>query len=378
MIVFIGTTYESYYAKKLIEKRGDEFLVIDRGMELAEIVNDVLRTKATIVILDITPYTDDIETILQATEKIQDGLSCRIIIQAKGYQPGSKIIQAYYNAGYTDFILGINLGAIQSELTNCLDAVYVKNGAPEEIVKAAETIKKENPISRREEEKVLKAIRDAQKKKISIAVAGTKHYIGATTQAVQIAKYFSQVGRTVAIVEANSTHYFGQLADMEQDNKDVSFDKSIQLLVIKGLNVYLDPSLITKNIRQKYDCIIYDYGCYNDSDFSKISFYEKDINCLVGGSKVNEYNEMNAALLENMNRDNMYYLFSFISDHEKKEIAKGMKQLESHTLFAAYTPDMFQYSPDNDFERFFKYKLETVKKQERSKSIWELLKRKGN
>lgn len=367
MVVFIGTVHESYYAKKIVEKRQEEFQVIDQLTELKNIINDVLRSKASVVILDVSPYTDDIHTIVSAAEQIQMGLNCKIIIQAKGYQPGSQLIQAFYNSGYTDFILGINLAAIQKELENCLDGLYVKNGPPAEIVAAAETIMKETPISKREEEKALKAIRESQKRKITVGVAGSKHYIGTTTQAIQIAKHFQQAGRTVAIVEMNSTGYFFQIAEMEQDNKEIQYDSSIQLLRMKGLDIYLKPSQITKVIRQKYDCMVYDYGCYYDSDFERISFYEKDINCLVGGSKVNEYSEMNAALLENMDRENMYYIFSFISESDAKEIAASMKQLENHTLFATYTPDMFVYSPDNQFDRFFKYKLQMVKKQEKKK-----------
>ncbi len=369
MVLFVGTVHESYFAKKLVEKRGEEFQVIDKMTELKDIINDVLRTKATVVILDVTPYTDDIQTIIAAAEQIQMGLNCKMIIQAKGYQPGSKIIQAFYNAEYTDFILGINLKATQMELEQCLDGYYVKNGPPEEIVAAAERIKQDTPISKKEEEKALKAIKEAQKRKISVGVAGTKHYIGTTTQVVQIAKYFLQTGRTVAVVEMNSTGYFGQIADMERKNKEIQFDESLRLLKMKGLDIYLEPNQITKVIRQKYDCMVYDYGCYYDPDFERISFYEKDINCLVGGSKVNEYNEMNAALLENMNRENMYYLFSFIPETDTKEIARSMKQLESHTLFAAYAPDMFVYSPDNQFERFFKFKLQMLKKQEKKK-LW--------
>lgn len=367
MVVFIGTIHESYYAKKIVEKREEDFQVIDQLAELRNIINDVLRSKASVVILDISPYTDDIQTIVSAADQIQMGLNCKIIIQAKGYLPGSQIVQAFYNAGYTDFILGINLAAIQKELENCLDGLYVKNGAPAEIVSAAETIKKETPISKKEEEKALKAIRESQKRKITVGVAGSKHYIGTTTQTVQIAKHFQQAGRTVAIVEMNSTRYFGQIAEMERDNKEVQYDVSLKKVKMKGLDIYLDPNQITKLIRQKYDCMVYDYGCYYDSDFERISFYEKDINCLVGGSKVNEYSEMNAALLENMDRDNMYYLFSFISQSDAKEIAASMKQLETHTLFATYTPDMFVYSPDNQFDRFFKYKLQMIKKQEKKK-----------
>lgn len=367
MVVFIGTIHECYYAKKIVEKREEEFQVIDQLAELKNIINDVLRSKASVVILDVSPYTDDIQTIVSAADQIQMGLNCKIIIQAKGYLPGSQIVQAFYNAGYTDFILGINLAAIQKELENCLDGLYVKNGAPAEIVSAAETIKKETPISKKEEEKALKAIRESQKRKITVGVAGSKHYIGTTTQTVQIAKHFQQAGRTVAIVEMNSTRYFGQIAEMERDNKEVQYDESLKKMKMKGLDIYLDPNQITKLIRQKYDCMVYDYGCYYDSDFERISFYEKDINCLVGGSKVNEYSEMNAALLENMDRENMYYLFSFISQSDAKEIAASMKQLETHTLFATYTPDMFVYSPDNQFDRFFKYKLQMIKKQEKKK-----------
>lgn len=364
MVLFVGTLHESYFAKKIIEKRGDEFQLLDDVRELQYLINDILRSKANTVILDISPYMDDVENVVSATEKIQDGLNCKIIILAKGFLPGSQIIQAFYNAGYTDFILGTILSFVQKELEDCLDGVYAKNGAPEEIVKAAENFQKENPLSKREEAAALKAIREAQKRKISIGVAGTKHYIGTTTQVVQIAKYFIQAGRTVAIVEMNSSGFFETWSSME-DEKSYQMDRGIRMLKFKGLDIYLDPSQITKYIRQKYDCLVYDYGCYFDQDFEKLSFFEKDVSCLVGGSKVNEYASTNMALLETMNRENMYYLFSFTAQDDVKDILGSMKELSEHTLFPAYTPDMFVYSPDNNYEKFFKYKLQVEKQKEK-------------
>lgn len=374
MVLFVGTLHEGYFAKKIVEKRGDEFQLLDDIRELQYLIVEILRSNADTVILDISPYADDVETIVEAAEKIQAGLNCRIIILAKGFLPGSQIIQAFYNAGYTDFILSTALGSIQQELENCMDGLYAKSGAPEEIIHAAETIKKENPPSQKEEAAALKAIREAQKRKISIGVAGSRHYIGTTTQVIQIAKYFIQADRTAAVVEMNSSGYFSTWMQMEEE-KNYQADKGIGLLKFKGVDIYLDPAQVTKYIRQKYDCLIYDYGCYFEPDFEKFSFFEKDINCMVGGSKVNEYEPTNQVLGETKDRDNMYYLFSFASPEEKKEILESMKNLADHTLFPAYTPDMFVYSPDNNYERFFKYKLK--KERQKEKKGFFFFKKKG-
>lgn len=374
MVLFVGTLHESYFAKKIIERREEEFALLDDVRELQYLINDILRSKANTVILDISPYIDAVETVVSAADKIQDGLNCKIIILAKGFLPGSQIIQAFYNAGYTDFILGTILSFVQKELEDCLDGVYAKNGAPEEIIKAAENFQKENPVSKREEAAALKAIKESQKRKISIGVAGTKHFIGTTTQVIQIAKYFIQARRTAAVVEMNSSGFFDKWASMENE-KNYQMDKGIQLLKFKGLDIFLDPSQITKYIRQKYDCLVYDYGCYFDADFERLSFFEKDIGCLVGGSKVNEYELTNKALLETMNRENMYYLFSFTAHEDMKDIRSSMKELSEHTLFPAYTPDMFVYSPDNNYEKFFKYKLQ-VEKQKGKKGFF-FFRRKG-
>lgn len=374
VVLFVGTLHESYFAKKIIEKRGEDFKVLDDIWELQYLVNDILRSKANTVILDISPYVDAVENVISATDKIQDGLNCKIIILAKGFLPGSQIIQAFYNAGYTDFILETILSFVQKELEDCLNGVYAKNGAPEEIVKAAESFQRENPLSKKDEEAALKAIKEAQKRKISIGVVGAKHFIGTTTQVCQIAKYFIQAGRTAAVVEMNSSGFFETWASME-DEKSYQLDKGIQLLKFKGLDIYLDPSQVTKYIRQKYDCLVYDYGCYFEPTFERISFFEKDIGCLVGGSKVNEYELTNKALLETMNRENMYYLFSFTSPEDSKDIRASMKELSAHTLFPAYTPDMFVYSPDNNYEKFFKYKLQVEKKKE--KKGFSFFRRKG-
>ena len=91
---------------------------------------------------------------------------------------------------------------------------------------------------------------------------------------------------------------------------------------------------------------------------------------------MNEYASTNKALLENMNRENMYYLFSFTSNKDAKDILKNMKDLAEHTMFPAYTPDMFVYAPDNNYERFFKYKLQADKKTEKKTGIFQIFNRK--
>ena len=375
MFLFIGAMSEAFFAKKIIEKRGDTFQLFDDVNELQYNVESVLRYAADTVMIDISQYVDDVEMIVGAVDRIQEGLNCKIIIMAKGIMPGSQIIQSFYNAGYTDFVLSVVLGQMQKEFEACLDGVYAREGAPKEIVEAAEQFRKENPISKKEEEAALKAIRESQKKKITVGVAGTKHYIGATTQVVQIAKYFQQAGRTTAIVEMNESEFFREWSQME-DEGSYQYDKGTECLTFNGIDIYLNPAQITKIIRQKYDCMVYDYGCYYDTTFERASFFEKDITCLVGGSKVNEYVPTNQALLDNMNRENMYYLFSFTSDKDAKDILKNMKALADHTMFPAYTPDMFVYSPDNNYERFFKYKLQAEKRAEKKSGIFQIFNRK--
>ena len=364
MVLFIGTMEESFFAGKIVEARGEEFEVINEVKELNEIIIDVLRTKANVVILDVSPYTDDVRDIIESADRIVQALNCKLIVYAQGFLPGSQIVQAFYNAGYTDFITSGTLSYKQQELKNCLDGVYARDGVPEEIIKAAEEFRRENPLSKKEEIAQLKAISAAQKRKITVGVAGARHYIGTTTQVLQIAKYFIQAGYTAAVVEMNSSGFFRKWMELEED-KNYKYDAGLEILTFKNVDIFLNPAQITTNIRQKYECLVYDYGCYFDSDFEKMSYYEKEINCMVGGSKVNEYEYTNQALAENAERDNMYFMFSFTSEEEVKNIKESMKTLASRTLFPGYTPDMFVYSPENEFEKFFKFKLAREKKKEK-------------
>lgn len=364
MVLFVGTLEESFFARKIVDAKGEEFEVLDEIKELNDIVVDVIRTKSNVIILDVSPYTDDVKNIVESADKIVQALSCKVIIYAQGFLPGSQLVQAFYNAGYTDFITSGTLSFKQKELNNCLDGVYVRDGAPEEIVKAAEEFRRNNPLSKKEEAAQLKAISAAQKRKISVGVAGARHYVGTTTQVLQIAKYFIQSGHTAAVVEMNNSGFFRKWMELE-DDKNYKYDSGIDLLTFKNIDIFLNPAQITKNIKQRYECMVYDYGCYFDSDFEKMSFYEKEINCLVGGSKVNEYEYTNQALAENAERENMYFLFSFTPDEDAKSIRESMKSLASRTMFPGYTPDMFVYSPDNEFEKFFKFKLAQEKKKEK-------------
>lgn len=364
MVVFIGAVDEGYFAKSIVENRDESFQVISGLGKTSDIVVEVQRTRADVVIWDVSPYEGEPDYIVGCAEKIVRALNCRFIIYAPCFLPGSRLIQAFYNAGYVDFITSGMLAYKQQELTNCLDGVYTRDGAPEDIVKAYEDFRRDNPLSKKEEAAQIKAINESKKRRITIGVAGARHYVGTTTQVLQIAKYLIQKDRTVAVVEMNNSGFFRKWMELEED-KNYKYDSGIELLTFKEVDIFLNPEQITKKIRQRYECLVYDYGCYFDSDFERMSYYEKDVNCMVGGSKVSEYEYTNQALAENADRDNMYFIFSFTSEAEAKNIKESMKALGSRTLFPAYTPDMFVYSPENKYDGFFKFKLQQDKKAEK-------------
>lgn len=365
MILYIGKSQSSFIVKKIAQKKEEEVIVHDTIYELDTQIDDIIRYAIKTIVIDMDPLTAAPSEIVEATEKIRQALDAKIIIFAKGYNPGSELIQSFYNYGYTDFVISNLNTIIMEEFEKCLDGYFQKSGAMEPIVAAAEAKKQNDDALKKEKEKTLNTIKEAQRKRISIGVAGSKSYIGTTTQTVQIAKYYIHNGKTAAIVEVNSTGYFRQWMDfLKDDSKEkFSYNQGLDLFQYKDLDIYLNPEQVTKLIKQKYDCIIYDYGTYGTPEFEKLSYYDKDITCLVCGNKVNEYFQTLQALQENSERENMYYLFSFISKDDQKDILKSMTTLADRTLFPAYSPDMFAFNVDNNYEKFFKFKIQQEKKK---------------
>ena len=108
----------------------------------------------------------------------------RIIVMAEGYNINSQIIQAAIAAGVSFFMLGTNAGMLKNELLDALDGKTNIEAVFEQLPTEDQRDKKKNEI-----ENVFSSAK-------TIAIAGSMHRIGTTTQALQIVKHLILKGYT--------------------------------------------------------------------------------------------------------------------------------------------------------------------------------------
>ena len=121
-----------------------------------------------------------------------------------------------------------------------------------------------------------------------------------------------------------------------------------------------------KEIQDKdYEYIVYDYGVYSEHDFNKVSFLEKDIQIFVVGSKVDEFEKTYEVIKSNF-YNNVFYIFNFTSEIEKKDIIELMDDKAEQTFFAEEAKDPFTFGNSEIYEKIIpleiREKTETKKK----------------
>ena len=92
---------------------------------------------------------------------------------------------------------------------------------------------------------------------------------------------------------------------------DVLEDKEMGRVTYENIDMYYNLNRLPDILNMEYEYYIYDCGVYEQDDFNKISFLEKNIKIIVGGSKVNEIEYMTNAISTTYHTD-VKYIFNYI------------------------------------------------------------------
>ena len=255
----------------------------------------------------------------------------RIIVMAEGYNINSQIVQAAIAAGVRFFMLGTNASMLKNELTDALDGKTNIEAVFEQLPTEDQRDRKKNEI-----ESSFAASR-------TIAVAGSQHRIGTTTQALQIVKHLILEGYTACYIQLNSSDYVQKVGEFYTD---AILNEDAGLVTYQNLEMYYKQERIADILARNYDYYIYDFGCISDKEFTLVQFLEKDIRIAVCGSKANELPYIQS-VLELMNISTAEYIFSFTGEADRKDILELMEDKQKHTFFSGYIPDPFSYNPSS-------------------------------
>ena len=219
----------------------------------------------------------------------------------------SKIIQAAIGAGVRFFMLGVNAATLKKELSDALD----DKTNIEEIFGQLPT---ENQRDKKKDE-----IESSFTSSKTVAVIGSMHRIGTTTQALQIVKHLILSGFTACYIQLNSSNYVQSAGEFYTD---AVVDDNIGLVKYQNLEMYYRQELISDILSKNYNYYVYDFGNIQDMGFTLVQYLEKDIKIVVCGSKSNELPHMQNVLKIISSSE---YIFSFTSENDQKEILGWME-----------------------------------------------------
>ena len=257
-------------------------------------------------------------------------------IFAAGYSPKSTVCRMLWDAGVKNFIFSIYLGDQKEDLEYCLTGYYENFGYEE---KRDITFSSEEQQSEEEENK-----KTFTK---TIGIAGSIKRMGTTTQALQIVKYLLFKGYKAAYYEMNNHKFVLSVAEAYSD---VSKDDVDGLVKYQSVDMYYKAEKLKEVQNKDYDYIVYDFGVYSEHDFNKVSFLEKDIQIFVVGSKPDEFSQTYNVIKNNF-YNNVFYIFNFTSENEKKDLLELMEDKSEYTFFADTAKDPFTFGNPEIYEK---------------------------
>lgn len=326
--LFVGNEIDGNFALDFCERKGYHITYAGNHSHVSNVVNLILDKDYKIVIVNIEMFIDDANEIAETLSRVQKVNNAKFILFAPGFNTESSIIIAFVKNGFNNYIFSINRGGQIDQLEKCLNGFYDVNGI-EEL------------------QPVLEEIEKAQKPKNitykTIGIAGTLSRIGTTTQAIQIVKYLILNGYKACYLQMNSHPFIDALTNLYLDCKT---NPDLGLTQYMNVDLYKTDH-INEVLKMDYDYYVKDYGVYASGDFENLSFLEQDINIIVAGAKPEEMYHIDALINSNYYND-VFYIFSFIADSDRKDLLDMMEEKKKDTYFVHYTPDPFTYSTASD------------------------------
>ena len=324
------------------------------------------------LILDLSAFTQltDDDEIISKIVLIRRLYKLRIIIIAEGYKHGNMLLGKIFNLGIYNIITATDNIKFKEELEKVLS---------DEGMSFGNSIKYKldnNLIAINQTTKVIKENFIKVKQTVSIGIAGVERHIGATTLAINLTKYLSELTNIRACYIENNNHE--SIINLAT-NKDAIRSEAMNKISYKGIDLFIKPKNMSDILSNNYNFYIYDYGAFNEmTDEERMSFLTRDLKVLVSGSKQWELPNL-IDTFEIIGMDiNTYLVFNFTIESERENFRNSLGGYwKERTTFSEYVPEPFEVKNKYFFENIVKpYLINTDIKEKKKK--FNLFKKRGN
>lgn len=356
MVSYISSYNYNEIIKEAIEESKMNVLnsLVVNNFDLSTYVKQSLEQFKTLstIIIDLSALEENDNNIYQAIENFRMVYSeIQIIIISPERKAGDSLLAAIFGLGIYDIIdcerFGDNEKWLKGEIKSSLE---VKKSYKDSAIFKESKIEKEKNTK---EKVIIKREIHQTVNKAVVGFMGTQSRIGVTHNIIVSAKYLSEKGFRVALVE-NSQHGNKAFIDIKRAYDDVKEEDDYFTLEHIDFYENYDLSQLHKIVAKNYNFILVDFGTFEE-DYLK-EFSRCVIQVIVAGSKPWEIDKINECFDKCSSEElkEFVYFFNFTSKAEMNDIRKGMANL-NNVYFADYTPDPFEKNVlYSDLESIFK------------------------
>lgn len=309
----------------------------------------------------IERLTEDNEIISKIT-LIRRMYNLRVIILAEGYKHGNILLGKIFNLGIYNIITAIDDQKFKEDLKKVFSEEgmtfgnSIKYKVDSQIIAVNQTTKliKENFIR--------------VKQTVCIGVIGTEKHIGATTAAINLTKYLSELTNIKACYIENNNH--NTIVNIAE-NKEAIYTENLNKIKYKGIDLFLKPKNMSDILANNYNFYVYDYGALNEiTEEEKMSFLTRDLKLIVTGNKIWEIPNL-IKCFQIIGEDiNTYLMFNFAKESEKENFRISLGDYwKERATYSEYITDPFEVGNKYFYESILKPYLINIDVTEKKKKF---------
>ena len=320
----------------------------------------------------ITNTTSE-EEITSSIELIRRMYNVRIIILAEGYKEGNVLLGRLFNLGIYNIVTAKNdvIFADEIERAFSIEGMTFGNAMKYKINDSMLVINKTT--------KVVKENIKRAKQTNTIGIAGTERHIGATTVAINIVKYLSELTNVTACYIENNKHN-SIYSLVEDESIPTIYNDVLRKITYQGIDLYQRPENLADILKFEYEFYVFDFGNFEEMSKEEISsFLTRDLKIIVSGNKAWEINKLIETFMIIGEDINSYLMFNFVRNEGREKFKDSLgKFWKERASFSEAVPEPFIVGNKSFYEKILKdYLLNTsIEEVKEKKGLLDIFKKK--
>ena len=311
--------------------------------------------------------------IVTSIELIRRMYNVRIIIIAEGYKEGNVLLGRIFNLGIYNIVTARNDVIFSDEIEKVFSAEGMTFG------NAMKYKINDNMLVINKTTKVVKENIKRAKQTITVGIAGTEKHIGATTVAINIVKYLSELTNVTACYIENNNHN-SIYSLVEDESIQTVYNEVLKKIKYKGIDLYERPENLADILKFEYEFYVFDFGNFTEMTKEEISsFLTRDLKIIVSGNKAWEINKLIEAFMIIGEDRNSYLMFNFVKNEDRENFKESLgKFWKERTYFSEFVPEPFIVGNKHFYENVLKdYLLNSnIEELNEKKGIFNIFKKK--